>query len=282
MVSLTCCIKTFGQFDAPLAKLNYTLAPIGADTIDVYTTHMEANIPSLLGKATLTNSFNADYYQINYQIEENDFSTYPLTNFYNLKYQLSYSYPFSDHFKLESKGNITLASNLTDNVTMDDFVFGAGLYVTTKLKTDAKPTHLKFGLEYNTLLGQPKLLPIFSFYREISDDLSYDLGFPSSNIIYKLNFKSQIKASADVNGLYTNLSNPIYIDQIQAAQKASISTKSFAFDYSYKMDANWNIHFSTGFIFQNSYELLNSNNQTIYDFDTSSKVFFTTGLIFNL
>lgn len=272
--------KSYSQFNESNFSFNYTLAPIGNDGIDFYKTDIKLSIPIKLKKGILVNSLGLDYYQLNYK-NDYSFTTTDLTTFYGINYSLMYIYPLSKQWSLSAQVRSSIVSNLTGGIDGDDFLINGGLFAIKNIGTKEKPSRLMFGIGYTTIAGTPQILPTINYTKHVSDKFSYGIGFPNTYAEYKINDRSALKSLLWLNGFYANLSNPIFVNTTDMASKVSFTSASLGLEYNYNMDKSWIISFKGGYSFYNDYSLFDSDGDrgdTVFDFDTTSKPFFSTGI----
>lgn len=273
--------KIYGQLDHDILSINYAVAPKGNDDLDFSKTDIKINLPTMFRKGILSNSLSINYYEMNFENALN-FNTKDLENVYDFNYTLSYAYPIYEKWELEWNAGVSLISNLTNNITSEDFLFNGGVIAVKNGGTIDNPSKLKFGLTYSTITGIPRILPHFSFAKYVNSKFNYSLGFPMSYATFHLNNRSILNSVFWVDGFYSNLSNPVYINYSDSAQKTSFSSLTLGLDYNYKMDESWSIIFKAGYSLTNKYEILDQENNLIYDFETATKPFFSTGIRFDL
>lgn len=272
--------NAYSQFNESNFSFNYTLAPIGNDGIDFYKTDIKLSIPIKLKKGILVNSLGLDYYQLNYK-NDYSFTTADLTSFYGINYSLIYIYPLSKQWSLSAQVRSYIVSNLTEGINGDDFLINGGLFAIKNIGTKEKPSRLMFGVGYTTIAGKPRILPTINYTKRVSDKFSYGIGFPNTYAEYKINDRSALKSLLWLNGFYANLSNPIFVNTNDMASKVSFTSASLGLEYNYRMDESWIISFKGGYSFYNDYSLFDSDGDrgdTVFDFDTTSKPFFSTGI----
>lgn len=273
--------KTYAQLQEDILSFNYGLAPIGHDNIDFYKTDFQLNLPITLQKGLLTTSIGFENYQINYT-KDYSFSTGDISKLYNINYALKYILPLQDTWELSVMAKAAIASNLTSKLTANDFLYTGEAQFKKVFKNTNTKTSLAFGASYNTITGKPNVLPIISYYKEVNQKLSIEIGFPKTLATYKLSDVSTLQSAFTLNGFYANLSSPMVINASNEIEKASFSATSLGLEYQYLMDDYWAISFKGGYALSNNYKLLDANNATVYNFNTVSKPFFSAGLTFSL
>gem|GEM_PF-1402614 len=273
--------KSIGQSNEDLFSFNYSLSPIGNDKIDFYKTAFRVSIPVKLKKGLLTHNLAMDFYELNYG-KDYSFSTTNLSTFNDLSYGLKYTYPLADTWKFNMQAEVSFVSNSTSRINYDDLIFLGELSVTKIMGAQDNYEALTLGINYTTITGKPRLLPTIIYSKQVTDKFSYGIGFPKTYAAYKINDLSTITSLLFTEGVYSNLSAPISVSTISEANKASFTTTSLTIEYNYKMDDNWTILFKGGYLLSNKYTLLNSENNKVFDFNTTPKPIFSAGIKFNL
>ena len=144
-----------------------------------------------------------DYFEI---------ETQDLENLYNINYNLRYVYPLDNKWVLMGQVGASLSSNLRNSIQSEDFNFTGGINAIKRGGTLENPSRLLFGLNYVTITGKPRVLPMISYVKKVNDTFSYGLGFPDNYAKINFNEKHSLKSLIWVNGFYTNLSDPIFIN----------------------------------------------------------------------
>lgn len=274
--------KTYSQLNENMFLFNYSLAPIGGDAIDFYKTDFKLNIPVKLKKGKIINSIGYDCYQLNYT-SNYSFETFNLSKFHDISYGLNYIYPISSTTLISAKAEVSIASNLINTVSSDDLLLLGDLFISKKIGGETSKEILAIGVSYNVITGKPKMLPIASYTKQVSDKFSYSIGYPKTYANYKMSPVSSLKSLLSIDGVYSNLNNLTYINTTTEANKASLTTTSLGLEYNYKMDGFWVVFFKGGYSISNKYTLLNNNNDDeVYNFNTASRPFLSAGIKFNL
>ena len=157
----------------------------------------------------------------------------------------------------------------------------AGFHIAKTAESDL-PLNIKLGLGYRTYLGKPKWLPELSISQQIDENLSYEIGFPHTQVRYALNPKNSFKVIATQDGMYANLSTPIILDNNISAAKTELSATTLSVGYEYALDDNWSFSLKGGYLLENKFNLLNNTENQVFAFDMPSRPFFSTGIKFNL
>ncbi|WP_046757558.1 DUF6268 family outer membrane beta-barrel protein [Kordia jejudonensis] len=280
---ILCCFSIVGmkaQMDPNLLSFDYTMTPEGEDEIAFYRTSVGVKIPLKLKKGMLINSVDFDYFQLNHNGV--NFSTKDFNEIYGINYTLMYVRPLSKSWSIMLRGGTSVVSNLASSIQSDDFLFNAGISFMKRGGSLEKPYQLMFGVGYVPLLGEPRILPLLSYKKRFNEKVSIGIGFPRTFIAYDISEKSTLKASTMFNRFYANLSEDVVIPGTQLAQKSLYLSIGAGLEYSYWLDENWAISAQGGYSFYDQYELLDADNNTLYDFEASSKLYFSTGIKFNI
>ncbi|AXG69221.1 hypothetical protein KORDIASMS9_01441 [Kordia sp. SMS9] len=264
-----------------LLSFNYTMTPEGEDEVEFYRTNVSANIPIKLKKGMLMNSVGLDYFQLNHNGV--NFSTTAFNEIYGINYRLMYIRPISSNgWNLQVSGGTSIVSNLASSIQSEDFQFNASLGVKKFGGSPEKPYELTIGVGYLPVFGEPRILPIINYTKKLNEKYTISLGFPRMFVSYRMTEKSEFRLSSWFNGFYANLSEDVIIPGTRKAQKSLFVSAGLGLEYNYWMDSNWAISVKGGYSFLNEYELLDEDNNTLYDFDAAAKPYFSTGIKFNL
>jgi hypothetical protein len=124
---------------------------------------------------------------------------------------------------------------------------------------------LTIGASRNNFLGKTMVLPIFSYYYEYSKEVNLSIGFPESKLSYSNNSRNVFSIKNVFNGSIYNLDNSSKSLALNST-KSSFSQLTTALEYERNMDANWYVNFKMGYDFNREYLLLDSHNNTTFDF----------------
>lgn len=203
--------NAYAQFDKGAVFVDYTIAPVSDDGVDFSKISVKFLYPIKLKKGVLINSVGVDYFQMNYD-DYFEIETQDLENLYNINYNLRYVYPLDNKWVLMGQVGASLSSNLRNSIQSEDFNFTGGINAIKRGGTLENPSRLLFGLNYVTITGKPRVLPMISYVKKVNDTFSYGLGFPDTYAKINFNEKHSLKSLIWVNGFYTNLSDPIFIN----------------------------------------------------------------------
>ena len=271
--------NVFAQLDEGAVFVDYAIAPVSEDGVDFSKISAKFSSPLKLKKGVLVNSVGVDYFQMNYH-DNFEIETQDLENLYNINYNLRYVYPLVNKWALIGQVGTSLSSNLRSSIQSDDFIFTGGINAVKIGGTLENPSRLVFGLNYITLIGKPRILPMISYLKKVNDKFSYGLGFPNTHAKYNFSEKHSLKSLIWVNGFYTNLGDPIFINSNMKADKASYRAISLGLEYNYALNKRTSVILKGGYNIYNEYLLLDMNNNEVYNFNTASEPYFSIGLKF--
>lgn len=266
------------QFDEGSIIVDYAIAPVSEDGIDFSKLSVKFSYPLKLKKGVLVNSVGVNYFQMNYD-DNFEMETQDLENLYNINYNFRYVYPLANKWALIGQVGTYLSSNLRSSIQSDDFIFTGGINAIKLGGTLEKPTRLLFGLNYITVIGKPRVLPMINYVKKVSDKFSYGLGFPNTYMKYNFSEKHFLKSLFWVNGFYTNLGDPITITTNLEAEKASYRAISGGLEYNYLLNKRTSLILKGGYTIYNEYLLLDMDDNEVYNFNTASEPYFSIGLI---
>ncbi len=270
------------QEDSNKVVFDYDFMPAVNDDIQISTIALGVNYISELKKGKLINSFEVESTTINYE-RFFDFSMSSLDNIYKLNYQLGYQYSLSETIDIISEVEMSLVSNFENNsISVDDFLIGGSFMMTKEIMHSTAKSILKLGVTYNTFLGKPKLLPLFSYEMQVNNRLSFGIGFPESYLQYSLNKRSLIEYKFEYGGMYANITDAYNLDLNTAISHAEFSSKEMSLSYKYNMDEYWSISFDVGYTLDYNYSLYHDNDTKVFEFDTAPKPVIKTGIIYKL
>ncbi len=261
-------------------SFEYTMAPEGDDEIEFYRTLVNVAIPIKLKKGMLMNAVGFNYFQLNHNGA--NFSTTDLSKIYGLNYTLMYMRPLSEKWSFMLRAGTAMVSNLTASVQSDDFLFNAGLSFRKTGGSPESPYQFTFGVGYVPVFGEPRILPIINYTKKFNKKYTLSIGFPNTYLAYNMSEKSVLKTALWLNSFYANLSEDVIIPGTRRAEKSVFISAGLGLEYNYSMDKNWAIFVKGGYSFYNEYELLDADNNTLYDFEATAKPYFSTGIQLNI
>ncbi len=221
-------------------------------------------------KNQLTNTTGYSKLNINYELGE--FPSYEnLDQFNQFQNKTDYSFQASDKTKL--KFSVTPMFSFQENLDISDFTLLGSFEVNQQLNSK---TNITVGAARSTIFGTPKFIPLLAINYIMSEKSKISVGFPDSKISYSNNIRNNFSLTNSFNGSFYNLdqkSNSNY-----DASKMSLSQMTSAFEYERNVDSNWFLNFKAGYDFNKKYKLTDSEDRTVYNFNTGNSYIFGIGI----
>lgn len=206
----------------------------------------------------------------------------------NIKHQYLFDINVSKKIKLSNHWNTELSfwpqirSDLKNGLTSNNFFLNGKLLFETV--NSSKKSNLKFGIEYGTLLGMPNFYPVFRYQYLINPKFNFSIGFPETNIIYKLNEKHSIKLSGEYDTYYTRFGKEVIsqtlINEIRYYKSFFLEKIKTNFTYNYQFYDGSIFHFSVGKSFNNNLKIKENNSESNFHF--KNEMMISIGFKYNL
>ena len=252
--------------------------PGTSNTVGFQKSMVGFNYPIALKKGTLTNSLQYSNYKMDYNSNEKlDYSTLNLKSFNSIAYSLSFNNELSNDWAYTISVAPTIASNFNSSVSINDVSIEGGL-VFSKIIADKK---LHLGVVRNSSFGFETLIPVISVDGAINKNLRYSIGFPITEFLYSINNINQFGAYVKPEGFYANTGNNLVINN-DTVEKAKFQSFVSGIKFSHCIDDNWKIEFDAGYQLKSDYDLLDENNNSVYEFKTKNNISAGVSLKFNL
>jgi len=270
--------------DRNIFYLNYSPAAVEDNLYDYQQTNIRLGIPPIrLNKIAIYNTIGADYHHFNYN--ESSFSE-NIDAFYNLNLRTLIQYRLSKSWTINALAMPHILSNLKSNLRTDDLRINGILFAEKifKKKGANNFVSISFGVGYLTLAGETRINPSINLIARVNDKLSFVLGIPNTYLQYDFNNKHTLKLLGNLNDFSANISNPFFVSQNNLSMaKTAVSTKiSAGLEYNYWLTNNFGVMLKGVYSVYDQYELQDSGENTIYDFDSELKPFFTVGIKYRL
>ena len=197
---------------------------------------------------------------------------------------LAYTFKTSEKWRIGVKLTPRLASTLTNKVTNKDIFLNGGFYfVNDRTKDEGlkRPYRLILGLTYNTTTGLPFPLPFVSYYREVNENWTFNLGVPKSNLKYILDEKNNVQVFVGLDGYYAHIQRHSILQNKQV-DNISMSIALSGLGYEYSFTEHLVAYAYTGYTFRLNNVLRNENRDNIYTLDDVNAFYLRTGLKFKI
>ena len=256
-----------------LARLEYSFIP-QSNSEDQYT-RLRAlfNYPIEI-KEDAYLILGAEYNRIFLNLEEN----------YPFDINIGYTFKWNEKWRFGVKFNPRIASTLSKELTSDDyFMNGGAFFINDRTKDESikRPYRLILGLTYNATTGLPFPLPFVSYFRELNEKWSFNLGVPKSNLKYTFNEKNIIQAFVGLDGYLAHLQESAIING-QNVDHISLSVALGGLGYEYCFTKHLIAYMYTGYTFRLNNVLRNKNRNEVYKLDDLNAFYLRTGLKFKI
>lgn len=244
-------------------SIDMDLKTMRTDQIDFNEKNVEIVFRKPLNeKSQISNTFKYSNLKVNY--ESDLFTTYENPDRFNqLQNKIDYLYKVTDKTKLNF--SLTPMISFQENLGISDFVLLGNFEVNQQLNSK---TSLAFGAARSTLFGSPKFIPTLSINYMFNNESTISVGFPDSKITYSNNVRNKFSLTNSFNGSYYNLDQKT--DLNTDAAKMSLSQMTTALEYERNVDKNWFLNLKAGYDFNKKYNLLDSNDHKVYDYNTGN------------
>lgn len=268
---LICSVFTISFFSMKAQETfsaNVNLKTEPTDKIDFN----ESNISVLFNKKInaknqLTNT--SEYARLNVNYEFSEFEDLARFNLFQNKTD----YSFQAFDKTKMKFSLTQMFSFQENLDWSDFTLLGSFEIQQQLNSN---TNITIGAARSTVFGTPKFIPIVSINYTLNEKSLISVGFPDSKISYLNNVRNKFSLTNSFNGNYYHLDQKSVLNY--EASKMGLSQMTSAFEYERNVDGNWFLNFKAGYDFNKQYKLIDSENHTVYNFNTGNGYIFGIGI----
>ncbi|WP_244285375.1 DUF6268 family outer membrane beta-barrel protein [Flavobacterium araucananum] len=213
-------------------------------------------------KNKITNTLEYSNLKVNYEL--GSYNTYEnLDRFNQIKNRFEITHEISTATNLNL--SITPTVNFQSNIDAAAFTVLGSFEIKQQLNTN---TSINIGVARTTVFGAPKFMPLLSLNYIINNAGSLSIGFPDSRISYANNIRNKFSLSNSFNGNFYHLDSQNNLNN--NATKVSLSQMTTALEYERNVDKNWFLNFKAGYDFDKKYNLIDTDNHKVYDFNTGN------------
>ncbi|WP_196893384.1 DUF6268 family outer membrane beta-barrel protein [Aureivirga marina] len=271
------CLHSKAQ-DREFFRFSYKLNPMG--DVEMNETSVRFTIPTKISEDKfLFHTIGGSYYDFSYH-DTFYFQTENLENIYSFHYTLAYNQKVSENWRMHMYARIALNSNLEGSLSTSDFFPTGGMVFNKRKGGKTNFSNLSLGVAYTTRLGKPRVIPVIKYYKQINAFMAYNIGLAETFFKYSFDQRKSLKFGIQLNGFNANISNSLYVDGKQASNIV-FSTGNLGLEYNYKLSESWSIFGRGGYSLWNTYALEDDDYNKVYEFDTTTNWFFSTGIKFN-
>jgi len=223
-------------------------------------------------KIKVTNTLKYKNVGVNYQLEN-----YTLQNNLNQFNSFSDTFGFSRQLTKKTKLNFEIEpiANFESNLNLSDVTLLGGLEISHTINASNR---ISIGVKRMTIFGKPQIDPTFSFYHQINEKASIEIGFPNAAISYSNNIRNKFSLINSFAGSYYNLDQSMVLGDLNTITKLSFSQITTALEYERNVDTNWFVNLKGGYGFNRSYNLTDNNGNTKIDFNIDNGYLFNIGI----
>lgn len=232
-------------------------------------------------------SYNADFSSYNISFDKNGtyFMDDKLNEIKSVSIGFSYIKKVNEHWSSILSFQPKLISNFENSIAINNIqpIFFIGI---SRRSGSEKASLLKFGIHYSDFFGKPSFIPDISFSSSFSKKIKYTIGFPLSEVVYKMNIKNSLRAAVSSNSFYTKLNGDHYMQEEldeNLVKIVDLQVRSFnaGFEYNFMSDANWGFNINLNHSFSNDIRVSDQDDRNI-KIDFNNGINFSIGFKYNL
>ncbi|MDT0606804.1 hypothetical protein [Croceitalea rosinachiae] len=264
-----------------LVSFEYSLVPSVGETearmFNLSFTTKKATEIGLIGLSLSYSNHQFSFFEVDNDLENS------LEVFHIVEPRFFYSGSIKNNWSLNISMSPILSSSLINDITNEDLIYNGKITISKDWYNNKNFNSFTLGIGRGQILGEPQFFPIISFNKEIGERLSYSLGFPKSGLWYLVNERNLIHLRGMLSGIYANTSATTIFngDQIQHT-KLKFSGLDIGLEHIYRLQPNISATTRIGFLSNNSLELLDSNQNLVYNFEPNGSAYLTMGIKYNL
>ncbi len=155
-------------------------------------------------------------------------------------------------------------ANFQKNLDFSDVTILGNLEIEQQLSSKI---NIILGAGRTSIFGSPKFTPIIAFDYKMNEKANLKIGFPDSKVSYSNNERNKFSLTNSFNGNFYHLDE---INNENKAEKAVLSQMTSALEYERNVSNNWFLNFKAGYDFNKKYNLLDSSDHKVYDYNTGN------------
>ncbi len=266
-----------------IAGFEYTTIPdVGGASVEKYSMNLNLG-KKFKNRGVLGLGVSYDYHDFIFNNASLSFDARPYESMHRITADFSFKYNINTTWSTDVIFAPSLSSNFEESLSNEDIVINSSLTL-SKSWGEEKSSLFTFGIGYGTLLGKPQLIPLVSFQKKVNSKWNYIVGIPKTEINYHFNSRHKIAVLAGLRGFFGNISSTVNFPGIGPFTNTKLQYNSLdtGINYTYRIQPNWTTIIKVGYSPWNQLEILDSENNEIYDFEPDSSLFISMGLKFNL
>ncbi|GAA3728024.1 MULTISPECIES: DUF6268 family outer membrane beta-barrel protein [Flavobacterium] len=242
------------------ATLNFKTEP--TDKINFSETNIAVFYQKKLGtKSKIANTLEYSNLKVNYEF--NPYNFYADQDKFN---QVQDKFEYSSEITEKTRWQLSVVptANFQSKLDFSDVTVLGSLEISQQLSSKF---NVIVGAGRTSIFGAPKFTPIVAFDYKMNEKTDFEIGFPDSRISYSNNDRNKFSLTNSFNGNFYHLDEKNVDNN---AEKAVLSQMTSALEYERNVAANWFLNFKAGYDFNKKYNLLDSNDHKIYDYNNGN------------
>ena len=266
-----------------LAGFEYILTPSLGD-IQLEKTSFRLGFGKRMKSSALMFGLTYDKYNLTFSGTNLSVGLDDFEDLHSLRLNLMFRKPMKNNWTLGASISPAISSTLLEPLSNKDFVFNSFVNLNKAWVKNELKSRLSFGLGFGTLFGSPRLFPIISYYKELSEKSSFNVGLPSTGYYHKINSRNSIEFTINPQGFFSNNSSSIIDSENGKINNSKIQFigLNMGLGYNLKFEDNWVTRFKLGYSPLNSMEITNEEGKSIRDLETDQSIFLQVSISFNL
>jgi hypothetical protein len=250
--------KAQGNFNA---AVNFKTGP--TEKIDFNETNIAVFYQKKIGaKSKIANTLEYSNLKVNYEFNPNHFYA-DQDKFNQVQNKFEYSFEIAEKTKWQL--SIIPTANFQSKLDFSDVTVLGSLEISQQLSSKL---NIIAGAGRTSIFGAPKITPIIVFDYKMNEKIGFRIGFPDSKISYSNNERNNFSLKNSFNGNFYHLAQTAYTDN--NAEKAVLSQMTSSLEYERNVGGSWFLNFKGGYDFNKKYNLLDSSDHKIYDYNTGN------------
>jgi len=259
--------------------INYAYIPdLGGTEVNDYGINL--NFAKPIGKSMI--GVGVGYQYINFAFDEatNEIDLSSYEEFHLARFNLFFRRSLDNNWGIMFSGGTSLMSNLEGDLNSEDFVYTAIVGATKNWGTVERNSSLLIGAFYGTQFGEPAIFPAISYRQKLNEHWSYTLGVPITGINYQINKKHRLSLFASPQGIFGNNSGEVRVEgnRVLTNTKIQFNGINTRLSYRYMLTKSFALVTEGGFVPAATLQILDNDNEEIFDLDPGGGVFVNVGL----
>ncbi len=289
---LTLCTNIAWSQTTDLARVEYTYFPQSDSDNSFRRFRTLVNVPLKLSDKEDYIVIGAEYRNINLKYNDDaPFEVQNLDRFQSHNLSLGYTFKLKNNWRFGGKAGVLVASNFDEDLESNDVIFVSSVYFIKDVDMEDQPGSMKnwrliLGLRYSTTAGRPFPLPVVNYNVRASENWSYTLGVPKTNLKYYFNEKNIVQSFVTLDGFFANIQGNLdFIDKNGNAQRAeniSMTVALAGLGYEYYFTDHLLFYLYTGYTILNDIRLRDRDREDIFTINDTNSFYTRAGIKFKI